>query len=127
VILGPLVSGTQLLFQSNHTGPKTALRKQKTRPDQGHKSLPVGATTWSPWVWSRRSPPRSLEDSVYGRPCFRLQTSGHLPCQRIGVCPAQEGFAKHLGEAFGSRTPLRIACTGESVDYRSNSFWDRPK
>ena len=30
------------------SGPETALGKQKTRPDQGHKSLPVGASTGSP-------------------------------------------------------------------------------
>ena len=33
-ILGPPVSGTQLLFQSNCAGPETVLRKQKTQPDQ---------------------------------------------------------------------------------------------
>ena len=48
VILGPPVSGTQLLFQSNHAGPETALEKQETRTDQGHKSLPVSTKTWSP-------------------------------------------------------------------------------
>ena len=37
MILGPLVSGTQLLFQSNRAGPETALGKQKTQPDQGHQ------------------------------------------------------------------------------------------
>ena len=63
MILGPPVSGTQLLFHSNHMGPETALGKQKTWPDQGHKSLPVGVSTWSPWAWSRRTPPSSLEDS----------------------------------------------------------------
>ena len=47
-ILGPPVSGTQLMFHSNCTGPETALEKQKTRPDQGHKPLPVGASTGSP-------------------------------------------------------------------------------
>ena len=49
-ISGPLVSGTQLLFQSNHMGPETALRKQKTQPDQGHKSLPGGALTRLTWA-----------------------------------------------------------------------------
>jgi hypothetical protein len=47
-ILGPPVSGTQLLFQSNCTGPETALGKQETWPDQGHKFLSVGASTGSP-------------------------------------------------------------------------------
>ena len=46
-ILGTLVSGTQLLFQSNHVGPETALGKQETRPDQGHKSFLVCASTGS--------------------------------------------------------------------------------
>ena len=45
-ILGPPVRGTQLLFQSNRAGP--ALGKQKTWPDQGHKSLLVGTSTRSP-------------------------------------------------------------------------------
>jgi hypothetical protein len=47
-ILGPPVSGTQLLFQSNLVGHETALEKQETRPDQGHKSLLVSASTGSP-------------------------------------------------------------------------------
>jgi hypothetical protein len=63
VILGPPVSGTQLLFQSNHAGPETALEKQETPTDQGHKSLPVVASTGTPWARSQQTPPRSLEDS----------------------------------------------------------------
>ena len=47
-ILGPPVSGTQLLFNSNSAGPEIALGKQKTRPDQGHKSLSAGTSTGSP-------------------------------------------------------------------------------
>jgi hypothetical protein len=47
-ILGPPVSRTQHLFQSNPAGPETALEKQGSRTDQSHKSLPVGASTWSP-------------------------------------------------------------------------------
>jgi hypothetical protein len=35
--------------------------------------------------WERRE-----LQSFRGRPRFRLQTSGDLPCQRRGVCPAQE-------------------------------------
>jgi hypothetical protein len=57
------VSGTQLLFQSNPTGTETALGKQKTRPYQGHKSLPVSTSTRSPWAQSQQTPLRSLEDS----------------------------------------------------------------
>ena len=50
-ISGPLVSGTQLLFQSNRTGPETALGKQKTgltrgtgpcTPAPGHLGCRVG-------------------------------------------------------------------------------------
>ena len=48
VILGPPVSRTQLLFQTNHAGAETALEKQENRHDQGHKSLLVSANTWSP-------------------------------------------------------------------------------
>ena len=58
-ISGPLVSGTQLLFQSNRTGPETALGKQETWPDQGHKSLLVSASTRSPWAQSLWTPLRS--------------------------------------------------------------------
>jgi hypothetical protein len=47
-ILGPPVSGTQLLFQSNCAGPETALGKQETQPDQGQKSLLVGTSNGSP-------------------------------------------------------------------------------
>ena len=65
VILGPPVSGTQLLFHSNLAGP--ALGKQKTQPDQvtspfwsasasGHLGLRVGRPS---------HPPRSLEDSAH--------------------------------------------------------------
>jgi hypothetical protein len=48
---------------------------------------------WVTWAQSRQTPPRSLEDSFWDRPNFGFQTSGHLPCQRRGVCPSQEGFA----------------------------------
>ena len=48
VIFEQLVSGTQLLFQSNRAGPETALGKQKSRPEQSHKSLSVCTSTWSP-------------------------------------------------------------------------------
>ena len=64
MILGPVVCGTQLLFQSSHVGPETALGKQRTQPDQGHGSVLVCATAGSPgrsW-WT---PPRSLEDSPW--------------------------------------------------------------
>ena len=71
------MSGTQLLFQFNRAGPETTqgeqkirpdeghksipvgFGKQRTRPDQGHKSLVVGASTVLPWAQSRRKHPRS--------------------------------------------------------------------
>ena len=96
-ILEPPVSGTQLLFQFTHVGHETALGKQETRPDQGHKFLPVGTSTWSPWALSQWTHTRSLEESFSDRPHFELKTSGHLPCKRRGVCPAQEGFARAPG------------------------------
>jgi hypothetical protein len=40
------MSGTQLLFQSNRSGPETALGEQKTQPDKVHKSIPVGTQYW---------------------------------------------------------------------------------
>ena len=55
---------------------------------------------WVTWERSRRTPPRSLEDSFWGRPHFRLQIYWHLPCQRTGVLPALEGFAGASGEAI---------------------------
>jgi hypothetical protein len=42
--------------------------------------------------WDRQKP-----QSFWGRPCFKLQTSGLLPCQRRGVCHAQKGFATASG------------------------------
>jgi hypothetical protein len=45
-------------------------------------------TTEANSFWDRREP-----QSFWGSPLFGLQTSGHLPCQRIGVHPAREGFA----------------------------------
>ena len=53
---------------------------------------------------------------------FRLQTSGHLPRQRRGICPTWEGSARAPGEShLGSRIPQRLVCTCESADYRSNT------
>ena len=65
------MSGTQLSFQSNGAELETALGKQKTRCDQGQKSLPVGASTKSPWAQSQQTPPRSLENYL-----LDLRTSG---------------------------------------------------
>jgi hypothetical protein len=52
-------------------GPESALGKQKTRPDQGHKSLQVQTSTRAPWAQSLRTPPRSPQDSPWD-----LMTSG---------------------------------------------------
>jgi hypothetical protein len=52
------------------------------------------------WTQSQRTPPRSLEDSFWGRPHFGLQTSWHIPCQKRGVCPAQEGSVGATGGAI---------------------------
>jgi hypothetical protein len=57
------------------TGPETALGKQKTQPDQGYKSPPVGTSTWSPCGQRRWAPPRSLEDS----PCDLRTTDQAVP------------------------------------------------
>jgi hypothetical protein len=71
--------------------------------------VPVFRKIWSAQVrvctaeadsfWDRQKP-----QTFWGRPCYGLQTPGHLPCQR-----------RHLG----SWIPLRLPCAGESVDYRS--------
>jgi hypothetical protein len=53
---------------------------------------------WVTWVWSRWTPPRSLEDSFWGRSRFSPQTSGHLNCQKRGVHPTQRALPEHLGE-----------------------------
>ena len=45
---------------------------------------------------------RQRLQGFWSRPCFGLQTSGYLPCQRRGVGPAQEGFARaHEGAVSG--------------------------
>jgi hypothetical protein len=58
--------------------------------------------------------------SFWDKPCFQLQTSGHLYCQRRGVCPAQVGLLKSIwGTHLGSRFLQWVVCAGESEDYRS--------
>jgi hypothetical protein len=54
---------------------------------------------WVTWAQSLLTSPRSLEYSFWERPCFGLQTTGHLPCQGRGVCPAPDGFAWASGWA----------------------------
>jgi hypothetical protein len=41
-ILGPLVSGTQLLLQSNHAGPETALIREAENPARSGGRVPSG-------------------------------------------------------------------------------------
>jgi hypothetical protein len=45
--------------------------------------------------------------SFWGRPHFRLQISGLLPCQRRSVCTAQEGFVRAPGGASSGAGSLR--------------------
>ena len=60
-ILGPLVSGTHLLFNSGSQVPSSQLQHQVT------------------WERSQRTRPRSQKDSFSGRPHFGLQALGLLP------------------------------------------------
>jgi hypothetical protein len=82
---------------------------------------------WVTWAWSWWTPPRTLEDSFWGRPHFNLQTTGHLPCQRRGIFPAQEGFARAPGgtllvprSLWDWSAQVRVWTT------EANNFWDRP-
>ena len=55
----------------------------------------------------------------WGRPHCGLQTSGHLPCQRRGVCHAREGCQSTRGSRLWSGISQRLDCVGESANYRS--------
>ena len=51
------------------------------------------------------------------------ETTGHLPGESTGVCPAREVCASGPGGSlFGSGTPRRAGCTGDSVEYRGQPF-----
>jgi hypothetical protein len=104
VILGPPVSGTQLLFHSNHVGP--ALGKQKTRPDQGHKPLPVDPSTG-------HLGEESEDTTKVPRGHILRQTQFQCPPCLGGLCQST------WGSYLGSLIPPKLVCTGESVDYRS--------
>ena len=83
---------TSVLIQSCRTWDSI---REAGNPAWPGSQVPSGQCQhWVTWAQSLQTPPRSLEDSFWGRPRFGLQTSGHLPCQRRGVCPAQEGFAR---------------------------------
>jgi hypothetical protein len=114
VFLGPLVSRTQLLLQSNRAGPETALGKQKTRPDWGHKSLPVGASTWSPCAQSWQTPSQSLEDSSRD-----LRTTDQTAPRSSKETPLP-GTVTHLGSlTTGSQEKKELGHTSISGSQRN--------
>ena len=100
MIVGPPVSGT-LLLQSNSSGPETALGKQKSGPDQGHKSLRVGSSTWSPWsrVGEHPKVPRG---QLLRQTTFQAPDIG-APFLPEEICPPRQGglcqstWGRHLG------------------------------
>ena len=118
-ILGPLVSGTKLLFQSNRSGPETALGKQETRPTRvtspfwsaparGHLGTELADTPKHPRG-------QLLRQTLFQAPEIQAPS---LPEERCPPCPGglcRSTWSSHLG----SRIPLRLVCAGESVDYRS--------
>jgi hypothetical protein len=56
---------------------------------------------WECWLQKLHSFwDRQKQHSFWDRHLFRLQTSGHLPWQRRGVGPAQEGFVRAPGGAI---------------------------
>ena len=50
------------------------------------------------WAQSWQTPPRSLEDRFWERPRFRVQTTGHLPCQSEVSALPRKALPEHLGE-----------------------------
>jgi hypothetical protein len=119
MILGPLLSGTQLLFQSNRTGPETALEKQETRPDQGPNPFWTVPAPGHLGTESEDNPkvPRGqlLRQTPFRAPDIQAPS---LPEERCPPCPGelcQSTWWSHLG----SWIPLRLVCAGESVEYRS--------
>jgi hypothetical protein len=54
-ILRPLVSGTQLLLQSNRSGPETALIKEAGNSARYGAQVPSGLPTAAPWSLARGS------------------------------------------------------------------------
>jgi hypothetical protein len=49
-------------------------READNWPDQGHRSLPVSASSWSPWAWTQQKVPQSPEDT----PCDLVSGTQHL-------------------------------------------------
>jgi hypothetical protein len=70
---------------------QTAEGKQKTRPDQGHKSLPVDTSTGSPWAKNWQAPSQSPEDSP---PNLRLTGQSALWSSKETPLP---GTVTHAG------------------------------
>jgi hypothetical protein len=65
---------------------------------------------WKVRVWTAEANSffdRQKPQSFWGRSLFRLQTSGHFPCQRRGVPTAWEGFAVTPGGAISGPGSLR--------------------
>jgi hypothetical protein len=52
------------------------------------------------WAQSQQTTPKVSRGQLLRKTPFQAQTSGHLPCQRRGVRPAQEGFARAPGGAI---------------------------
>jgi hypothetical protein len=80
-------------------GTQQALHGQRsTAYNRVHWLAPSGLCQhWVTLGAESADTPRSLEDSFWGRPHFQLQTSGHLLCQRRGVQPTKESFARASG------------------------------
>jgi hypothetical protein len=66
-------------------------------------------------------------NSFWDRPLFGLQTSWHLPCQRRGVHPTQEGFAgASVGAILVPGSHQDLSAQVRVWTTEANSFWDRP-
>jgi hypothetical protein len=115
------VSRTQLQFQSNRTRPEIPLRKQKSRPDQGYKSLLVSASTGSPGLGvGGHKVPRGqlLRQTLFWAPDIRAPS---LTEERCLLHPGRLCWST-WGHHLGSWIPLRLGCAGESVDYRNKQL-----
>jgi hypothetical protein len=81
------------------------------------------------WVWTteaNRFWDRQEPQSFWGSPLFWFQTSGHLPCQRIGVCLAQEGFAwASVGDILDPWLHRDYSAQVRVWTTEANSFWDK--
>ena len=65
--------------------------------------------------------------SFWDRPCFRLQTSRHLPCQKNGVCPGGLCPPEQVRESSCVPCPSETSlCRWACRLQRQHIFWDRP-